>query len=167
MATRKKGGGKRSRSEVITIRIDPKLKFAADLVARKQLRSLSNFVELAIEQAVRSAQIISDPEHEHFVTAYEVLHEIWAAEEMDRFINMALDYPQLLTFEEERIWSVMKDNPLFWKDGRRMSDAYVSRNDLAEQILRKKVREHWETLRRIGTGEVATDALPWPDEGYF
>lgn len=54
MAERKKGGGsKLFRTELVSVRIDPKLRFAVELAARKQRRTASSFVEWAIEEAIK------------------------------------------------------------------------------------------------------------------
>ena len=45
---RKGGGGKLSRSETVTVRLDPKLRYLAELAARLHRRTLSSYVEWAI-----------------------------------------------------------------------------------------------------------------------
>jgi predicted transcriptional regulator len=44
---------KLGRSEVVTIRLDPRLKFGADMAAAKCRRTLSSFTEWAIEEALK------------------------------------------------------------------------------------------------------------------
>jgi hypothetical protein len=51
--SRKGGGSKLFRTELVSVRIDPKLRFAVELAARKQRRTSSSFVEWAIEEAVK------------------------------------------------------------------------------------------------------------------
>ena len=46
------------RTEVFAMRLDPKLKYLAEIAARKQRRSLANFVEWAMEQALGRVQLI-------------------------------------------------------------------------------------------------------------
>ena len=48
---RKGGGGKLARSETVTVRLDPKLRYLAELAARKQRRTVSSFIEWAVEQS--------------------------------------------------------------------------------------------------------------------
>ncbi len=69
---RKGGGGKLSRSEVVTVRLDPKLRFAADLAARKQRRTLSSFIEWAVEKTVQGVDIAHEGE-----TAFDAIHIAW------------------------------------------------------------------------------------------
>jgi uncharacterized protein (DUF1778 family) len=48
---------RRKRLEVVTFRLDPKIKYLAQLAARKQRRTLSNFVRLAIEQSLSQVHL--------------------------------------------------------------------------------------------------------------
>jgi hypothetical protein len=45
-------GGKLGRSATVTVRLDPKTRYLAELMARKQRRTLSSFVEWAVEQTL-------------------------------------------------------------------------------------------------------------------
>lgn len=50
---------KLGRSEVVSIRLDPRLKFGAEIAATKCRRTLSSFTEWAIEEALKK-QDLSD-----------------------------------------------------------------------------------------------------------
>ena len=50
-----KAGG--PRTEVFAMRLDPKLKYLAEIAARKQRRSLANFIEWALEQALAQVKL--------------------------------------------------------------------------------------------------------------
>jgi predicted HicB family RNase H-like nuclease len=52
MGRRRQDDGSERRSEVVTVRVDPKLKYLAELAARKQRRSLSRYVEWVIRQSL-------------------------------------------------------------------------------------------------------------------
>ncbi len=45
------------RTEVFAMRFDPKLKYLAEIASRKQRRSLANFVEWAIEEALKTVYL--------------------------------------------------------------------------------------------------------------
>lgn len=56
MATKTKnkgGGGKLGRSEILQVRMTPKLKFGADMAAAKCRQTISSFGEWAIEEALK------------------------------------------------------------------------------------------------------------------
>ena len=57
-ARRTKGGGKLNRSVIIQSRLDPELHEIAEMMAKKQRRTLSNFIEILIENEARRANII-------------------------------------------------------------------------------------------------------------
>ncbi|MDT4880279.1 hypothetical protein FQZ97_1160190 [compost metagenome] len=45
-----------------------------------------------------------------------VVSEIWSTDEVARFINMCAFTPELLTYEEQRIWETIKATPEFWDE---------------------------------------------------
>src|SRR5689334_3301732 len=89
-------GGRKS--EVITIRLDPRLKYLAELAARRQRRALSSYVEWAIEASLSHVSPHSEngPQQRHETLA-EVASALWDVDEADRFSKLALRYPDLLT----------------------------------------------------------------------
>ena len=86
------GGGKLSRSETVTVRLDPKLRYPAELAARKQRRTLSSFIEWAIEENLK--QIYLEERLDALSIASESA-DLW--DEADRFAKLAFRYPQMLT----------------------------------------------------------------------
>ena len=59
---RKGGGSKLSRSETVTVRLDQKLRYLAELAARKYRRTLSSFIEWAIEDTFNRIMLSEGPE---------------------------------------------------------------------------------------------------------
>ena len=49
-----KSSDSKRKSEVVTVRLDPKLKYVAELAARRQRRTLSSYIEWAIEDSLRA-----------------------------------------------------------------------------------------------------------------
>jgi len=91
------------RTEVFAMRLDPQLKFASDLLARKQRRSLANLVEWSLDTALRSTKI-----DESEKSAWDFGAEIWDVSEPIRFINLATKHTDLLSYEEQCILSLIK-----------------------------------------------------------
>ncbi|MDR2330278.1 MAG: hypothetical protein LBE58_11805, partial [Comamonas sp.] len=89
---KKKGGGKLSRSETVTVRLDPKLRYLAELAARRQRRTVSSYVEWAIEDSLKH---ISLNVNSSGVLAEEA-EALWDVDEADRFARLALRHPDLL-----------------------------------------------------------------------
>jgi predicted HicB family RNase H-like nuclease len=100
---RKGGGGKLSRSEVVTVRLDPRLRYTAELVARKERRTVSSFIESAVEQAVNK------------VFTKTAIDKVWDTDETVRFIKLATQSPELLNHQEQVLWRQIKRMPECWK----------------------------------------------------
>ena len=95
---RKRGKEDRSRkkSEVVTIRLDPKLKYLAELCARKQRRTLSSYIERAVEQSLHNVMLSDKPRYEQFsVAEADRKYNLWDLSESDRVIRLALRFPEL------------------------------------------------------------------------
>ncbi len=103
------------RTEVFAMRLDPKLKYLAEIAARKQRRSLANFIEWSLEQSLRAVVLL---ESEDFNGQYNrsVLDEankLWDLEPSERLIKLAENYPDLLSYEEQLIWKAIFDVTVF------------------------------------------------------
>ena len=98
-----KSGGRLSRSEVVTIRLDPKLRYLAELAARKQRRTLSSFIEWAI------AQSLSEVEFTQNSSVADNAIALWDVDECDRFVKLALRDESLLNYEEQVLWKRLRE----------------------------------------------------------
>jgi hypothetical protein len=152
-------GGRKS--EVITIRLDPRLKYLAELAARRQRRPLSSYVEWAIEASLSQVRPSYDngPE-EHQETFADVASALWDVDEADRFSKLALKYPELLTHEEQVIWKLIRECGYVWK-GKYAGDGgewtWTVRH---ESLIAERLRESWQTFVKIAQGELLPNALP-------
>ena len=109
------------RTEVFAMRLDPKLKYLAEIAARKQRRSLANFVEWAIEQALARVQLVESGFNGEGTTVTDASPQLWALDGPDRLIKLATHYPDLLSYEEQLIWRVICDYSAYNKDEKRWS----------------------------------------------
>ena len=93
---RKKGGGKLGRSEIVQVRFDPQLRFIAELAARAEKRTLSSYIELTVFKDTQTRQIdplvnesfLAERNSSNPVTLSEVGTKLWAADEVQRFVNI-------------------------------------------------------------------------------
>jgi predicted transcriptional regulator len=112
-----KSGGRLCRSEVVTIRLDPKLRYLAELAARKQRRTLSSFIEWAIEQS------LSEVEFTENSTLADNAAALWDVDECDRFVKLALRDENLLNYQEQVVWKMLQaleDPGILAKDERKI-----------------------------------------------
>jgi hypothetical protein len=151
----KKIGSRLSRSEIVTVRLDPKLRYVAELAARKQRRTLSSFIEWAVEQSLATLQLSSA---EYAEPAWKESDSLWDVDEADRFVKLAVHYPDLLTHEEQVLWKVIRESGYFWK-GRHDKDGVWIWNPSATSVIFDRVRDEWDTLKAIAGGDRDTAGL--------
>ena len=104
------------KSEVVTIRLDPRLKYLAELAARRQRRPLSSYVEWAIEESMRHVwPSYETGQHDHEPSFADVSSVLWDVDEPDRFVKLATRYPELLTHGEQVVWKLICESGYLWK----------------------------------------------------
>jgi len=134
---RKGGGSKLSRSEIIQVRLDPKLRLAVELAARRQRRTVSSFVEWAVDQSVKSEVFTSERGID--LTIQEATERIWDVDEADRFINLATTFPTFLTHDEEKLWKLICELKYCWEPERDLGEDWDIRKERSKiefEILR-------------------------------
>ncbi len=160
---RKGGGGKLSRSETVTVRLDPKLRYLAELAARLHRRTLSSYIEWAIKasldtETVRPTNLPSMHASDH--TIGNEAEYLWDVDDADRFAKLALRYPHLLTHEEQVRWKLIRENGYLWKGayaGRRKEWTWTADED---SFIFQRLREHWADFCRAADGSSGQDSLP-------
>lgn len=158
---RRRGGGTLTRSEVTGVRLDPKLKYLAELAARKQRRTLSSFVEWAIEHSLGSVVLVD--EGVRTVSLREQADLLWDVDEADRFAKLALTFPELLTYEEQILWKLVRENGYLWR-GRYKSGKWTWEVELGSLVF-DRLREHWTAFNAVARGEADASVLPpWVKE---
>jgi len=151
---RKAGGGKLSRSEVVQIRLDPKLKFAVDLVARKHRRTLSSLIEWAMDK-VANETVVGLKEKE---SAWHVTNSVWDVDEADRFVNLAYKYPGILTHDEEVLWKSICECFVLWQAPSDTGDEKDFRKNPNKFDL-KYLRKGFDFFKQFARGEISEGEL--------
>jgi hypothetical protein len=108
---RRKGGAKLARTETVSVRLDPKLRYLAELAARRQRRSLSSYIEWAIEDSLKHCTLNFNGDR----PLADEAEDLWDVDESDRFARLALSHPDLLTHEEQVLWKLIRDNGYVWR----------------------------------------------------
>jgi hypothetical protein len=164
MAGTKKGGAKLSRSETVTVRLDPKLNYLCDLAARAQRRTKSSFIEWAIADSLKHVQLPEVPYDQRDFegddpTVQEKASQLWHVDEPDRVAALAIIAPALLTHEEQLIWRLVRENGLIWKGQFDKHDEW--KWTVSEQsLIRDRLRDHWETFKGVALGDLPSEKLP-------
>lgn len=170
MAGRKQvgAGGKLVRSQVVTVRLDPRIRYGVELAARKHRRTASSFIEWAIEQALEMVVIReAENQRQQPVTAQDAQNQVWDVDEPDRFAELAINFPELLNHEEQVLWKLIRECGFLWRGNwRRQGDREFWSWTVSEQSLDfEKLREHWIMFNEIANGDMPASKLPtWPKE---
>jgi hypothetical protein len=164
MAARSAGkvGGALSRSEVVTVRLDPKLRYLAELAARKQRRTVSSLIEWAVENGLDSVRLSTADDGP---TIWKEADSLWDVDEADRFVKLALRYPELLTHEEQILWKLIRDFGFVWRGTYNRDDEWQWTPD-ERSVLIERIRTHWDTFKAIsgGDAEAKTKLPTWPSK---
>ena len=133
-------GGKLSRSEVVTIRLDPKMRYLAELAARKQRRTVSSFIEWAIERSLKEVVLTED------FSIADKAHDLWDVDECDRFVKLALQDENLLNYREQVLWKYLQ------------TEQVVEIFKQHRNIDWNRLRDQWPQLKSGADGKVALQA---------
>jgi hypothetical protein len=101
----------RHRFDTLNMRIDPKLKYLAEIAAREQERTLTSFIERAVRSALTPESVQEEPTPGTEIKTRRVLpmwmDGLWDVDEADRFFLLATIRPDLLTVAEQTTWKVL------------------------------------------------------------
>jgi hypothetical protein len=154
-------GGRRS--EIVTVRLDPKLKYLAELAARKQRRPLSSYIEWAVEQSLNEVALEENLNgNKTTVYSAEGMYQLWDLEEPDRTIRLALYFPNLLSHEEQIIWKLVRENGLLWRGSYSGSPPELEWKWEAkpDSIIWSRLRQYWSMFKEVAQGTKGVNELP-------
>lgn len=126
MAIEKKSK-KNTTSVNLSLRLDPRSKYLIDLLARQQKRTITGVIEWAVERA--GTETIFDGDRA--LSFLDMIDSLWSTDESVRLANLALVRPDLLDYDELRIWETIKASKDFWHD---------------EQLNYLLLQEEWDRL---------------------
>lgn len=154
---RKGGGGKLTRSEIVTVRMDEQLHYLAELAARKHRRTLSSFIEWAVQQSYKNVELYhSDDYNDPTVKLGEVEGRLWDVDKSERFARLAILYPELLTLEEQERWKMLTDSQLLSPAMQRSNGVRQWDWPKLEDVVFPMLRRHWAAL--LAAHEAGSDA---------
>ena len=162
---RKGGGSKLTRTQTVTVRLDPKLRYLAELAARRHRRTLSSFIEWAIEESLSTVVLYegSGYNNDHDRSVMDEAESLWDVDEADRFARLAIQYPEMLNIDEQRMWKLVRENGFYWK-GLLENEGWVWDQTISNLIL-PRLRETWDDLQSVVAGEALSEILPiWSEE---
>jgi hypothetical protein len=173
MATKKpKGGGaKLSRSETVTVRFDPKLRYLAEIAARKHRRTLSSFIEWAVEYSLSQVEISheegdSPDDYRRAIYIKDAADSLWDVDEADRFTKLACQFPDLMIHEEQVLWKLICENGFLWKGRFGSQGEWAWETGPYATPIKSRLRDHFDTFKSVAAVELPRSALPvWRQKG--
>ena len=158
------GKGRGLRSVTVSVRLDPRLRYFAELAARKQRRTLSSYVEWVIEESLRKNGLRGDGGP----PVAEEMSDLWDVDDADRFVKLALKHEDLLTHEEQVRWKLICENGAVWYGDYSGPDRDWRWAISARYVNYPKLREYWDVFCKVARYELDKKHLPtWKifDEG--
>ena len=154
---------KLTKSEALALRLDPKIKYGLELLARKQKRSLTSVVEWIVHEALRTELVVEVRRPATLFSgnvSYEeyFLDDIWDEDPLARLIKLVDFDKSLMTFDEERCWDLILKNGYYWK-GKLSASAYTWDTGKIDHLRLDRVRSDFETLQNIAQGKAGEEAL--------
>jgi hypothetical protein len=94
-------GGKLAKTEVVPVRFDPVTKWAVELAAAVERRTMASMVEYVVARAMQDWPLTTQGDTS--ISAMQIAKECWATEHPSRLMALCGRYPHLLTYEEQQI----------------------------------------------------------------
>jgi hypothetical protein len=157
-----------TKSEVLSMRLDPKTRFIVEIIARYRGQSISTVVERALLEAAESVRIHTDG-------GAKTWRDYWDVSEGVRALRIAADSELYPTFEEERRLAFTRaHSPFFYRnaDYSRIKMAFVdilwpSIDDFVELWEQTKATDRWvagKAMREVLVGAGIEDPPDWPSK---
>ena len=163
---KRKPKGSGPRTEVFAMRLDPKLKYLAEIAARKQRRSLANFVEWALDEALAKVmlEVTEDSNGQLDRSVRDEANKLWDLEPSDRLIKLAENHPDLLTYEEQLIWKAIFEVSTCTKHEsvggtQVISYGFVLGESNKKRARRITVKECWSSLVAYAAGNATYEDI--------
>jgi len=145
--SQKKGGGKLTRSETVTVRLDPRLRYLSELAARKQRRTLSSYIEWTLFESIKST-VIEEMGDQKPITLSELANHIWDVDPVTRLLNLAFLAGDLLSFEEQVLIKIIRSESWFLDD---------HAPEMLLEIKQHRVRQAWAAIESLAKYEISQE----------
>ena len=158
--SKKSGGGKLFRTEIVTVRLDPRLRYLIDLAARKQRRTVSSYIEWMLEESLTNVCMRdADELYDLSISLADEKNSLWDVDEADRFAKLALKYPEMLNHHEQILWKLVRENGSLWRGRYGKTDEWQWETNM-ESFVFKSLRENWQKFNDVASGKADKDILP-------
>jgi hypothetical protein len=154
---------KPTKTETLAIRLDPKVKYGLEILAREQRRSITSLVEWVINDALRTHLRISYSTDKiqtegggTYRRSYDefVLDYLWDSDEVIRLIKLADYNPDLLTYEENKVWNLIQENAFYWVGKLdEKKDRFIWDTSDISSLRIQIVQAHFQELKEVANSQ--------------
>jgi hypothetical protein len=155
------GGGRLTRSETVTIRLDPRLNYLCEIAARVQRRTKSSFIEAVIDEAIHRVPL--EPRNgPQSTTVGRNADDLWHVRAHERLIALTQIAPHLMTMDEQERWAVICEHGFFWRGKWVEEDLeeFWSWKCEPTKIITERVADSWDKIVEVAQGKAETTILP-------
>jgi hypothetical protein len=149
---RQEGGGKLIRTASVTVRLDERLHYLVGLAARKQRRTVSSYIENAVEVSLEKVILHAgnDFQDDSEQTLAGEAKRLWDADASERFVRLAIYWPDLLNHDEQIAWKVMLDSGYLDRAKKRHETSRQIDWDwvILDDAIFPTLRRDWDSLQQ-------------------
>jgi hypothetical protein len=127
--------GSSSRTNTLSVRLQPRTRYALELLARRRHTTITGVLEAAIQRVIADPdEGLFDPPAGPRGKPESILEKVLDPVEADRLVKLAMNNPSLMNYDEERLWKTIRENSSLW--------IVKDRPDF------KAIRERWPALSK-------------------
>lgn len=135
--------------DAVSVHLDPKLRYLAEIAARKNRRTLASHIEWAVEISLREVILHhgSGYNGDDDISVADRANDLWDVDESERFIKLAIRHPELLTLEEQERWKMLADSDLLGPAKLRSPNGAIGWNiGCLDDLVFPVIRRLWPDL---------------------
>lgn len=147
---------KQKKTEALTLRLDPRMKFQIELLSRIWHQSITGVIETAVERVTSEMKVSKDGD----LTVARLAWQAWSPDDAEHLVRMAVLAPHLMTHEETCIWAAIEaaDEDCFFR-------YWISEKGVIKsaRVRTKVIKRAWpllmdraEQIRKFGSSDPIT-----------
>jgi len=94
------------------------------------------------------------------MSAADVVDEVWDVDECERFLKLVDGYPELLTFDEQRLAKLLGDCGIYWPPEQDKNKRFRLLGGRDKRETLELLGKDWEILKQVANGELTREDLP-------
>lgn len=135
------------RTNVVTLRVSPKMRFGLELLAHERGETLTEVVTWAVSEMFATEQVglLRFASGESMAT--RVLDRVWSPHEHERVVRLGMYFPEFMNDRQRYLWSRVRESRKYWKTGNAPS------NPVPDDVDWPVVADDWPDLTRTANGQ--------------